>query len=414
MARNPARNPRKGPPRPIGAVQFTLPLRQITLMLVSLALVAVGVWLAYPHVESLFWANLWLNGFIFLVFLIGVLATFWQVQQITSSVRWIEGLADNRAGHHVTVPPRLLAPLAALLRTRAPGSAINATSARSILDSVATRIDEERDITRYLVNLLIFLGLLGTFYGLATSVPAVVETIRSLTPREGETAISGFGRLMQGLETQMGGMGVAFSSSLTGLAGSLVVGLLELLASHGQNRFYRELEEWLSSFTRLGSAAGDGEGGSGEGMALLAEAMGEQIDALRALQYEAETSRAQTAARFDEGLSALTGALERFSRRSEMDSATIAALERLSEGQERIVAALTTEDPDSEPHIEAETRLRLRSMDLQLLRILEELSAGRQESMADLRADIAVLTQAVRQISRQPPPVIIPAGRAEG
>jgi hypothetical protein len=398
--------------RPIGGVQFTQPVRQLTLMLVSVALVGAGVYVAFPRVSGIFLANIWLNGFIFLVFVIGVLATFWQVLQLSSSVRWIEDFVSARAGHNITIPPRLLAPLASLLRTREQGTAISATSARSILESVGTRIEEERDITRYLVNLLIFLGLLGTFYGLATSVPAVVETIRSLAPQEGQSALTGFGLLMQGLESQMEGMGTAFSSSLLGLAGSLVVGLLELFAGHGQNRFYRELEEWVSSFTRLGSAGAEGEGqGGGEamgGLAILLDGMGEQIDALRAMQAEAEAGRAQ----LDAGLAALTEAVDRLVLRFETETSTASALDRLADSQDRLVEALVR--PDSEPHLEAETRLRLRSMDLQLLRILEELSAGRQESMADLRADLAGLTQAVRQLNRQPPPVILPGGRTEG
>ena len=125
------------------------------------------------------------------------------------------------------------------------------------MDSVAQRIDEDREITRYIGNTLIFLGLLGTFYGLATTVPALVETIRSLNPADGEDGADIFARLQSGLESQLGGMGTAFSSSLLGLAGSLVVGLLELFASHGQNRFYRELEEWLSTITRLGLSSGE-------------------------------------------------------------------------------------------------------------------------------------------------------------
>ncbi|WP_461472256.1 biopolymer transporter ExbB [Pararhodobacter sp.] len=355
---------------PIGQVQFTQPLRQLSLMLVSLALVGSGVGLAYPRISGIFLANIWLNGFILLVFVIGVLATFWQVVQLFSSVRWIGGFVAETPGHQITIAPRLLAPLASLLRSRGSSRHISATSARSILESVGTRIDEERDITRYLVNLLIFLGLLGTFYGLATSVPAVVETIRSLAPQEGEGAIEGFGRLMTGLEAQMGGMGTAFSSSLLGLAGSLVVGILELFASQAQNRFYRELEEWLSSITRLGVAP-EGEGGS-EGLGVMAEL-----------------------------LDTLAEAVDRLALRFEMESSTAAALGRLAEGQERMIALLEARETGDQPHIEAETRMRLRSMDVQLVRILEELSAGRQESTADLRADLAVLTQAVRRLNRQ-------------
>lgn len=407
-----ARQLRAGVLGPIGAVvQFSQPVRQITLMLISLAMVAVGVYFAFPRVSGIFLANIWLNGFIFLVFVIGVLATFWQVTQLSSSVRWIEGFALERPGHQITIAPRLLAPLAALLRSRGKSSPISPTSARSILESVATRIDEERDITRYIVNLLIFLGLLGTFYGLATSVPAVVETIRSLAPRDGETALDGFGRLMQGLEAQMDGMAVAFSSSLLGLAGSLVVGLLELFAGHGQNRFYRELEEWLSSITRLGTATETAEGETaGMGvMVNVVEGLSEQLQTMEALRAESEAGRAQ----LDEGLAALTSAVERLSLRFEMETSTASALERIAEGQEKILAQLETLTADPEPHLQAETRLRLRSMDVVLLRILEELSAGRQESVSDLRADLAMLTQAVRQLNRQAPPVIEP-GRDGG
>ena len=151
-----------------------------------------------------------------------VLRIGWQVLLLTRE--WIEGFARHEPGAEAVTPPRLLAPLAQLLRSRGARMQISASSSRSIQESVATRIDEARDIPRYLVNLLVFLGLLGTFYGLATTVPAVVETIRSLAPQEGETGLEVFGKLMTGLESQLGGMGTAFSSSLLGLAGSLVVG----------------------------------------------------------------------------------------------------------------------------------------------------------------------------------------------
>ena len=230
--------------------QFSQPVRQITLMLIALGLACVGAFLALPSVLPIFTANPYLNGVIIIVFFIGVIACFYQVLQLIGSVRWIENFASD-APDPDTIAPQLLAPLASLLRTRGARMQVNATSTRSILDSVSTRIDEAREITRYIVNILIFLGLLGTFYGLATTVPAVVETIRSLAPQEGDGSTDMFARLMTGLESQLGGMGVAFGSSLLGLAGSLVVGLLELFAGHGQNRFYQELEDWLSSITRV-------------------------------------------------------------------------------------------------------------------------------------------------------------------
>lgn len=225
-------------PRP----HFSQPVRQILMMLVVLGLSAFGGVVAAPRVWPVFEANPYLNGFIFGVFLIGLVACFWQVFQLIGSVRWIERFAGGEVDDAYR-PPQLLAPLASLLRSRGARTQLTSSSTQSILDSVATRIDEEREITRYIVNLLIFLGLLGTFYGLATTVPAVVDTIRSLAPQEGEEGVAVFNRLMTGLEAQLGGMGVAFASSLLGLTGSLIVGLMELLASHGQNRFYRELEE---------------------------------------------------------------------------------------------------------------------------------------------------------------------------
>ncbi|MCB1360315.1 MAG: biopolymer transporter ExbB [Rhodobacter sp.] len=398
-----AKQLRAGTLGPIGRVQFTPPLRQLTLMLLSLALVGSGLALAYPRISGIFLANISLNGFIALIFVIGVLATFWQIAQLFSSVRWVGGFVAQTPGHQITIAPRLLAPLASLLRAHGTSSHISATSARSILESVGTRIEEERDITRYLVNLLILLGLLGTFYGLATSVPAVVETIRSLAPQEGESALSGFGRLMTGLEAQMGGMGTAFSSSLLGLAGSLVVGLLELFATQAQNRFYRELEEWLSSITRLGSALGDGEGGGNmAAMVEVLDTLADQMVAMQDIQARAEAGRAER----DAALAGLANAIERLAQQTHSAAGAEAALTRLADGQDRLIALLSGDDV--EPHVEAETRLRLRSMDVQLVRILEELSAGRHEAMADLRGDLATLTQAVRHLNRQPPPALGP------
>jgi hypothetical protein len=386
--------------RPIGESepQFSHPVRQLTTMLIVVALVSLGAWFAFPSVAGVFLANVWLNGFIAMVFLIGVIACFWQVLQLSSSVSWIEGFAAERPGHDITIAPRLLAPLASLLRSRGVRSPISASSARSILDSVATRIDEERDITRYIINLLIFLGLLGTFYGLATTVPAVVETIRSLTPTEGESSVGVFARLMTGLEAQLGGMGTAFSSSLLGLAGSLVVGLLELFAGHGQNRFYRQLEEWLSSITRLGTVGNDGEGGPDQNaMTGMLDYMAEQMEALQAMAAEATRARTEAEAR----LGSLAATMERLAERTGDEADATDALARIGAGQDRLIALLADREGVAAPDGgDAEARMRLRSIDVQLVRILEELSAGRVESTTELRSDIAQLTLAIRQLAR--------------
>jgi hypothetical protein len=369
-------------------LQFSQPVRQISLMLIVLALTAVGGFLALPSVLPIFAANPYLNGFIIFVFIIGVFACFYQVYQLIGSVRWIENFASDNPDPE-TVAPQLLAPLASLLRTRGARMQVNASSTRSILDSVATRIDEAREITRYIVNMLIFLGLLGTFYGLATTVPAVVDTIRSLAPSEGEGGVDVFSRLMTGLEAQLGGMGVAFGSSLLGLAGSLVVGLLELFAGHGQNRFYQELEDWLSSITRVGFSTGEEGSGEQNMMGGVVDHMAEQMESLQQMFTQSDVSRSMV----DEKLGKLADAVDRMTTRMEGADPASQALERVAAGQERLISTLETQG--SGDGIDAESRMRLRSIDVQMLRILEEISAGRQETMAELRKDISLLAKAV-------------------
>lgn len=367
---------------------FSQPIRQIVTMLVAIGLAGLGVFMALPYVMPVVLANPYLNGFIILVFVIGVLACFYQVTQLIGSVRWIEAFVGGVVREDARTP-QLLAPLASLLRERGARSQISSTSTRSILDSVAERVEEEREITRYITNVLIYLGLLGTFFGLATTVPAIVDTIRSLNPQEGEEGLAVFNRLMVGLESQLQGMGVAFGSSLLGLAGSLIVGLLELFAGHGQNRFYRELEEWLSSITRVGFAAGD------EGSAELAvltpvlDAMSEQMNALQDLFSAQEADRAAVSSR----LGQLANSIGEMNLRQSNTDGVTAALERVALGQDALLDHMREQGTGE--GIDAESRMRLRSMDVQLLRILEEISAGRQESMSELRKDIELLVKAL-------------------
>jgi hypothetical protein len=375
--------------------RFSQPTRQILSMVVVLALTVMGGIALYPAVAPIFFTNIYLNGFIVTVFLFGVLACFWQVFTMISAVNWIEGFALDRPGHEFTKPPRLLAPLAAMLANRQARRSVTSTSARSILDTVANRLDEQRDLTRYIVNLLIFLGLLGTFYGLATVVPAVVDTIRSLAPEEGQSAISVFDNLMSGLEEQLAGMGTAFASSLLGLAGSLVVGLLELFAGHGQNRFYRELEEWLSGITKVGLGASDAEDGYGSADLFAAvEQTAMQIDVLREVVEAGVARAAATEAR----LADFAEMIARPGANGSGGSDQGALLERIAAGQERLIALMESRD-DASGGVDAETRARLRSIDTQVLRILEDMAAGRQDLVTEMRQDIAGLADALRGLT---------------
>ncbi len=377
-------------------LHFSQPIRQVLLMLSVLVLTSLGTVVAAPRVMAVFTANLWLNGFILFVFFVGLISCFVQVVQLIKSVRWIEEFV-NKTDKGAVKAPQLLAPLAALLRSRGASIQISSSSSQSILESVSTRVEEAREITRYIVNLLIFLGLLGTFYGLATTVPALVETIRSLAPQEGETGFEVFTRLMSGLEGQLSGMGVAFASSLLGLAGSLVVGLLELFAGQAQNRFYRELEEWLSTITSFNLTVDD-RNSSAENIALMGifERLGNQLQLMEQILNKDQTAKVLT--NHD-----LADMQDKFIKNIEENrSNTNVLLESFNQSQKQIVDFLKSKET-SEGGIDAESRMRLRSIDVQMLHISEEIAVGRQEAIKAIREEIANLASSIQSNSAQSP-----------
>lgn len=228
-------------------------------------LVAVGL-LALTAVQPLsnaFMANPTFNGIIFGVLVVGILINFRQVLILEPERKWIEQFRRSDPERPISVKPRLLAPMAQMLSRRERGElTLSPLSMRTVLDSIRMRLDESRDISRYMTGVLIFLGLLGTFWGLLITVGAVGSVIDGLQIGAGEGPAV-FESLKAGLREPLSGMGTAFSSSLFGLAGALVLGFLDLQATHAQNRFFNELEEWLSGVTRLSSGAlpGDGEVG---------------------------------------------------------------------------------------------------------------------------------------------------------
>jgi hypothetical protein len=216
-------------------------------MLVFLAIVGFIAAILTRQISAAFVTNPGLNGLILGVLFVGILLAFLQTVRLFREVRWVNSF---RAGSEVTEPV-LLAPMKALL-SRSSSMAFSTSSMRTMLDSIATRLDESRDISRYLIGLLVFLGLLGTFWGLLATIGSIGDTIQSLDPGSGDTSAV-LDSLKQGLAAPLAGMGTAFSSSLFGLAGSLVLGFLDLQAGRAQTRFYTELENWLSSVTDLSS-----------------------------------------------------------------------------------------------------------------------------------------------------------------
>ena len=224
-------------------------------MLVFLVLCALIVVVLYKQVLAAFMANPGLNGLIGAVLVIGIVLAFRQVIRLYPEVAWVNNFRINDPGLALDRRPSLLAPMAAILGGERSGRiAISPQTMRHLLDSIATRLDEARDISRYMTGLLVFLGLLGTFWGLIETVGSIGGVIGSL--KVTGDAGSLFDTLKEGLAAPLGGMGISFSSSLFGLAGSLILGFLDLQSSQAQNRFYTDLEDWLASTVR--SSAGDG------------------------------------------------------------------------------------------------------------------------------------------------------------
>ncbi|MDP2296042.1 MAG: flagellar motor protein MotA [Pseudolabrys sp.] len=214
-------------------------------MLIFVVLGGLVAFLLYRQIQVAFMANPGLNGLILGVLLIGIILAVRQVVRLYPEIAWVNNFRLADPGLAVDRPPVLLAPMAAILGSRVGRMAMSAQLMRSLLDSIATRLDEARDISRYMTGLLVFLGLLGTFWGLIETVSSVGNVIQNLKPA-GDAATM-FDSLREGLAAPLSGMGISFSSSLFGLAGSLILGFLDLQSSQAQNRFYTELEDWLST-----------------------------------------------------------------------------------------------------------------------------------------------------------------------
>ena len=223
----------------------TVYLVKILIFLVLVGLVAA---ILFTNIVTFFWANPFINSMIFLALFVGIFLSFRQIFRLFPEVKWVNSLQDGTASN--VRPPVLLAPVAGILRERIGEAVITPSSMRSILDSVGNRLDEAKDTSRYLTGLLVFLGLMGTFYGLLETVGSVAGVINALDVTSADSA-SLFSNLKEGLAAPLGGMGTAFSSSLFGLAGSLVLGFLDLQTSQAQNAFYTDLEDWMTSMTEL-------------------------------------------------------------------------------------------------------------------------------------------------------------------
>jgi uncharacterized protein YneF (UPF0154 family) len=257
-------------------------------MLVFVILGGLVAFLLHKQIQSAFMANPGLNALIIGVLAIGVILSFRQVLRLNPEISWVNNFRLADPGLAVERPPVLLAPMAAILGSRVGRMALSAQLMRGILDSIATRLDEARDISRYMTGLLVFLGLLGTFWGLIETVGSVGAVIQNLKPAADSASM--FDALRDGLAAPLSGMGISFSSSLFGLAGSLVLGFLDLQSSQAQNRFYTELEDWLST-TVYDQGSEPGAGG-----AVYSGEMRTAIDRLKDAIAESGSSKQATSA----------------------------------------------------------------------------------------------------------------------
>ena len=369
-------------------------LTRMVLFVVAVALVAGA--LSEPLVGA-FQANPALNGLILGVLVLGIAYSFRQVMTLRREVNWIVNVRTGRPGISVQAAPRLLAPLAAILGEQTRRFRLSALALRSLLDGIAARLDEQRDIARYMIGLLIFLGLLGTFWGLLQTIDSVGGVIAGLSVGGGGDLGVVFKNLKAGLQAPLAGMGTAFSSSLFGLAGSLVLGFLELQASQAQNRFFNDLEDWLAGQTRL---SGGGAGiDQDQAVPAYVQALLEQTaDSLENLQRtidrgeESRISANQSISALAENLSALTDQMR----------AEQALMTQIAEGQlelRPILARLAEARPGG--NFDDTLQQHIRNIDVHLARLMEQLAAGRSEMVQELRNEIRVLSRTIAAIGRK-------------
>jgi hypothetical protein len=376
--------------------------RFLVRMIFFLVLVAaLAVALGRPLVTA-FMGNPGVNGVILVILLAGIAYIFRQVLLLDPEIDWIENFRYHQDGDDPTPEsasyPRLLAPMARMLGTRQGRRvSLSATSLQTLLDGIGSRLAETRETSRYLIGVLIFLGLLGTFYGLLETVRSVGGVLGGLSVGGGDAARA-FADLKSGLESPLAGMSTAFSSSLFGLAGSLVLGFLDLQAGQAQNRFYNDLEEWLSTYTRL-SGGQLGDGGDGSVPAYIQALLEQTADSMENLQ--------RILARSEEGRiganATLTSLTDRLGVLGEQMKAGQILMVRLAENQLELKPSLTRLADVAEGSLGHDDVLRshLRNIEAYLARLTEDVAQGRAQSVQELRSEIRILARTIAALAEE-------------
>ncbi len=368
-------------------------------MLAFLAAVAVLVGLLAGELTTAFAANPMLNGVIALVLLLGIAWNIRQVLVLTAEVEWLEAFRSPTPGAPGRKPPRLLAAMASMLAgRRSERLSLSAMAMRSVLDGISSRLDESRELSRYATGLLIFLGLLGTFWGLLMTIAAVSDVIGGMSVGSGDINAM-FNQLKTGLAQPLRGMSIAFSSSMLGLAGALVLGFLDLTAGQAQNRFYSELEDWLAGATRLSSGAlgNEGEGSMPAYVQALLEQSAENMEELQRAIGRGEDGRAQS----NQALMTLT---ERLSILADQMRASQVLMTRMAESQAQLAPTLQRmADANAQGALDDASRGHIRNQELYLARILEEMTQGRMQATTEIRNEIKILARTIAALAEEPP-----------
>lgn len=368
------------------------PMPQLLWMAVGLVAAAGVVFLLWDRITVSFLHNPALNGGILVVLLVGTVFAFYQVARLTTDINWIENF--QRGGNPGSFDqPRLLAPLAAMMRDKQHHRlSLSATSLRSVLDGIQARLDEHREISRYLITLLILLGLLGTFWGLLGTINAVAAAIHGLDLAGNDPAAL-FDDLKDSLQGPLDGMGTAFSASLFGLSGSLLLGYLDLQAGQAHNRFFGEVEDWLSGQTRLtsGGAMIEGDQPVPAYIQALLEQTAESLDNLQRTISRTESDRLAASNNFKvlaDHMIALTDQLR----------AQQQVVQRLMETQtdmRSVIGKLADVAQHGGFGIDPNSRTHLRNIDALLARMADDISAGRHNAVQELRSEIKLLTRTI-------------------
>lgn len=379
---------------------MTRPSGYLIRMLVFLVVVGIVAGLLSPVLITAFFNNSLLNSLILLILLLGIGWNLNQVLRLRPEVLWLETYQTSRSRLAALPSPRLLAPMASMLAMREGKGhdggrhfTLSATGMRSLLDGISSRLDESRELSRYMTSLLIFLGLLGTFWGLLQTVTSVSDVIGGMSLGNGDMNLM-FDQLKSGLAKPLAGMGTAFSASMYGLAGALVLGFLDLTAGQAQNRFFNEMEEWLAGLTRLSSGAlSEGDSSVPVYVQALLEQTAENMENLQQVLTRDEENRIranQTAMTLNDRLAALADTMrssqQLMLRVGEAQAALAPALQRLADVQGG--------DEASRDH--------LRNIEIYLQRLVTETEQGRSRTTADLRNDLRLLTRTVAALAEPP------------